>query len=43
MQYLQAGLLVLALIALGSILIGAVKNAHRPRKGKYRTSWFQKK
>jgi hypothetical protein len=43
MLYLQAGLLVIAAIALLAVLIGAVKNVHGPRKGKYRYSWFEKK
>ncbi len=43
MLYLQGLLLIIALIALGAVLIGAIKNAHGPRKGKYRTSWFAKK
>jgi hypothetical protein len=43
MLYLQGALLVIALIALGAVLLGAVKNARGPRKGKYRTSWFEKK
>jgi hypothetical protein len=43
MLYLQAILLLIALMALGAILFGAIKNARGPRKGKYRTSWFEKK
>jgi len=43
MLYIQAILLLIALGALGAVLIGAIKNVRGPRKGKYRTSWFEKK
>ena len=43
MLYLQVLLLVIAFIALMAVLLGAIRNAHGPRKGKYRTSWFAKK
>ncbi|MFI5263045.1 MAG: hypothetical protein ACHQM6_00860 [Candidatus Kapaibacterium sp.] len=43
MQYLQAILIILALIALGAILIGAIRNVRGPHKGKYRTTWSERK
>jgi hypothetical protein len=43
MQYLQGAIIILAVIALLAIVVGAIRNVHGPRKGKYRTSWFEKK
>jgi len=43
MLYLEGLFVVIAFIALASILIGAIKNVRGPRKGKYRYSWFEKK
>jgi hypothetical protein len=43
MLYLQAGLLVIAGVALLAVLLGVVRNARGPRKGRYRYSWFEKK
>ena len=43
MQYLQGVIVLLAISALLAIVIGAIRNVHGPRKGKYRTSWFEKK
>ncbi|MEP7234566.1 MAG: hypothetical protein ABI778_04645 [Ignavibacteriota bacterium] len=43
MQYLQVALLLLALLALGAILIGVVRNVRGPHKGKYQTTWSERK
>lgn len=43
MLYIQGALLLAALIALLAIIAGAIKNVHGPRKGKYRTSWFERR
>ncbi len=43
MQYLQSILILLALVALGAIVIGAIRNVRGPHKGKYRTTWFERK
>jgi hypothetical protein len=43
MQYLQIGLILLALLALGAIVIGAIRNVRGGHKGKYRTTWSERK
>ncbi|MEI8134443.1 MAG: hypothetical protein WCH46_05100 [bacterium] len=43
MAFLEVAVLVIALIALGSLLLGAIRNVRGPRKGSYRTSWWGRK